>query len=96
MSNVNGSESISSAKCFAKNEVLTMKYQRLQDLREDHDLRQQDVADILSCQRNVYRRYETGEREIPVWALLSLAEYYNVSVDYLLGITDIKSPYPAK
>ena len=40
-----------------------MKYQRLQDLREDHDLRQQDIADILQCQRNVYRRYESGERE---------------------------------
>lgn len=70
-----------------------MKYQRLQDLRIDHDLRQQDVADILCCQRNVYRRYECGEREIPVWALITLSEYYHVSVDYLLGITDNKIPY---
>lgn len=73
-----------------------MKYQRLQDLREDHDLRQQDVADILKCQRNVYRRYETGEREVPVWVITTLAEYYNVSVDYLLGLTNRKSPYPKK
>lgn len=70
-----------------------MKFQRLQDLRIDHDLRQQDVADILCCQRNVYRRYECGEREIPVWALMKLSEYYHVSVDYLLGITDNKLPY---
>lgn len=71
-----------------------MKYQRLQDLREDHDLRQQDVADILKCQRNVYRRYECGEREVPVWVIITLAEYYNVSVDYLLGLTNRKSPFP--
>lgn len=71
-----------------------MKYQRLQDLREDHDLRQQDVADILHCQRNVYRRYECGEREVPVWVIVTLAEYYNVSTDYLLGLTNQKSPYP--
>lgn len=70
-----------------------MKYQRLQDLRIDHDLRQQDVADILCCQRNVYRRYECGEREIPVWALITLAEYYHVSIDYLVGVTDDKMPY---
>ncbi|MGN0346332.1 MAG: helix-turn-helix domain-containing protein [Lachnospiraceae bacterium] len=73
-----------------------MKYQRLQDLRMDHDLRQQDVADILCCQRNVYRRYESGEREIPTWALVRLAEFYHVSTDYLLGITDDKAPYPKR
>lgn len=73
-----------------------MKYQRLQDLREDHDLRQQDVADILQCQRNVYRRYESGEREVPVWVIITLAEYYNVSTDYLLGLTNRKTPYPKK
>lgn len=70
-----------------------MKYQRLQELREDHDLRQQDIADILQCQRNVYRRYESGEREVPVWVIISLAEYYNVTTDYLLGLSDIKNPY---
>ncbi|MBP3470492.1 MAG: helix-turn-helix transcriptional regulator [Lachnospiraceae bacterium] len=70
-----------------------MKYQRLQDLRVDHDLRQQDVADILCCQRNVYRRYECGEREIPTWVLVKLSEYYHVSIDYLLGLTDEKKPY---
>lgn len=71
-----------------------MKYQRLQDLRIEHAMRQQDVADILGCQRNVYRRYECGEREIPVWAVQDLARYYHVSVDYLLGLTDKEKPYP--
>ena len=70
-----------------------MKYQRLQDLRVDHDLRQQDIADILCCQRNVYRRYECGEREIPTWVLVKLSEYYHVSIDYLLGLTNEKKPY---
>lgn len=73
-----------------------MKYQRLQNLREDHDLRQQDIADLLHCQRNVYRRYESGEREVPVWVITTLAEYYNVSTDYLLDLTDLKAPYPKK
>ncbi len=73
-----------------------MKYQRLQNLREDHDLRQQDIADLLHCQRNVYRRYESGEREVPVWVITTLAEYYNVSTDYLLDLTDRKAPYPKK
>ena len=73
-----------------------MKYQRLRDLREDHDLSQREVADILKCQRVVYRRYECGEREVPVWVAATLAEYYNVSVDYLLELTDVKTPYPRK
>ena len=71
-------------------------YPRLRDLREDHDLRQRDVADILQCHRIVYRRYECGEREVPLWVMTKLAEYYNVSVDYLLELTDVKTPYPRK
>ncbi len=51
----------------------------------DHDLTQKQVADILGCQREVYRRYEKGTRTIPVEFLLKLADYYKVSVDYLLG-----------
>ena len=49
---------------------------------------QQQVADMLHMQRSVYRRYELGEREIPVWALMQLAEYYGVTTDYLLGMGD--------
>ena len=62
-----------------------MQFQRIEDLRIDHDLTQQQVADFLGCQREVYRRYEKGTRTIPVEFLIRLADYYNVSVDYLLG-----------
>ena len=67
-----------------------MKYQRLEDLRIDHDLSQQEVADILYCQREVYRRYEKGLRELPLSYAITLAQYYNVSLDYLVGLSDKK------
>lgn len=62
-----------------------MFFQRLEDMRIDHDLSQSDVAKILGCQREVYRRYEKGTRTIPVDFLIKLADYYDVSVDYLVG-----------
>lgn len=62
-----------------------MQFQHIEDLRVDHDLTQQQVADILGCQREVYRRYEKGTRTIPVEFLIKLADYYKVSVDYLIG-----------
>ncbi|MGN0341362.1 MAG: helix-turn-helix domain-containing protein [Roseburia sp.] len=65
-----------------------MYFQRLTDLRQDHDLTQQDVADILHCKREVYRRYEKGIREIPVSYAIILAQYYQVSLDYLLGLSN--------
>jgi transcriptional regulator with XRE-family HTH domain len=65
-----------------------MKWQRIEDLRIDHDLTQQQVADLLFCQREVYRRYEKGIREIPLSYAVTLAKYYGVSLDYLVGITD--------
>ena len=65
-----------------------MYFKRLRDAREDADRTQQNVADFLHMQRSVYRRYELGEREIPVWALIQLSQYYGVSVDYLLGLTE--------
>lgn len=67
-----------------------MYLKRLEDLRIDHDLTQQDVADILFCKREVYRRYEKGIRELPLSYAIKLAEYYNVSLDYLVGLTDTK------
>lgn len=67
---------------------------RLEDLRIDADKTQQQIADILVCQREVYRRYEKGERELPLWAAIKLAEYYNVSLDYLLGLTKERLPFP--
>lgn len=68
-----------------------MHIQRLRDLREDSDKTQQDIADYLNMHRSVYRRYETGEREIPVWALDKLADYYHTSTDYILGRNDIRN-----
>lgn len=62
-----------------------MQFQRLEDLRVDRDLTQQQVADILGCQREVYRRYEKGTRTIPVEFLIKLSDYYKVSIDYLVG-----------
>ncbi len=67
-----------------------MYFQRLEDLRTDHDLTQEDVAKILGCQREVYRRYEKGTRTIPVDFLMKLADYYGVSMDYLTGRTKEK------
>ena len=61
-----------------------MYLKKLEDLRLDHDLTQQQVADYLGCQREVYRRYEKGTRELPLDFLIKLADYYRVSVDYLL------------
>ena len=63
-----------------------MYLKRLKDLREDHDLTQQQVADMLHCQREVYRRYEAGIRELPVSYAVILANYYKVSLDYLVGL----------
>ena len=65
-----------------------MYFQRLEDLRVDNDKTQIEIAEYLNLNRSVYRRYESGEREIPVWAVIKLADYYRVSTDYLLGLTD--------
>lgn len=65
-----------------------MYFKRMEDLRIDHDLTQQDVADILHIQREVYRRYEKGTRTIPVEFLIQLADYYQTSIDYLVGLTE--------
>ncbi|MBO5214079.1 MAG: helix-turn-helix transcriptional regulator [Clostridia bacterium] len=62
-----------------------MQYQKIRDLREDHDLTQTDIAQILSCSQVCYSRYELGSRDIPTDVLIRLSNFYNVSVDYLLG-----------
>ncbi len=63
-------------------------YQRLRDMREDNDLKQKEIAAILKIDQRVYSNYETGKREIPIHLLIILADYYKVSTDYLLGLTD--------
>ena len=65
-----------------------MHFTRIEDLRIDHDLTQQQVADILHCKREVYRRYEKGLREIPISYAIILAKHYHVSLDYLCGLSD--------
>ena len=67
---------------------------RLRDLREDSDLKQRDLAALLNCTQACYSRYEKGNRDIPITLLCQLAEYYQTSVDYLLGRTDEPTPYP--
>ena len=63
-------------------------YQRIRDLREDRDLKQRQIADYLNCSQQVYSNYELGQRDIPTDVLIRLANYYNVSIDYLLGQTN--------
>ena len=68
-------------------------YRRIRDLREDHDLTQADMAQLLHVSQTTYSRYETGTLDIPTQVLILLAQYYGTSVDYLLGLTDTKQPY---
>lgn len=63
-------------------------YQRLRDLREDRDLTQQKVAEILKVAREQYLRYEKGKQELPMHHFITLARYYNVSLDFLAGLID--------
>ena len=65
-----------------------MIYQRIRALREDHDLTQTQMGKILSCSQRVYSNYERGDLDIPTEILIRLADFYEVSVDYLLNRTD--------
>lgn len=69
-------------------------YQRLRDLREDNDFSQEDIAYILGISRPQYTLYESGKRAIPIKYLRILARKYKVSIDYLVGDTDIPNRYP--
>ena len=70
-----------------------MYLKRLRDLREDKDLKQIDIADLLQIQQTVYSRYERGLQNIPLEHLLTLADFYNTSTDYILGRTNQVTPY---
>ena len=65
-----------------------MYLKRISDLRIDNDLTQKQVAEQLGMHLEVYRRYEKGLRDIPLWALIKLAKFYKVPTDYILGLTD--------
>lgn len=66
-------------------------YQRIRDLREDNDLLQKQICEIIGCKQQQYQLYESGKREIPVHQLIQLAEYYSVSLDYITGRTKEKN-----
>ena len=65
-------------------------YERLRDLREDFDLKQREIAEVLSISSQQYSLYEMGDREIPFHHVITLAKYYNVSIDYIAGLTNQK------
>lgn len=71
-------------------------YYRIRDLREDNDLSQEQVAKLLNVSQTTYSRYETGDLEIPILSLITLATFYSTSIDYLVDLTDYKQAYPNK
>lgn len=75
---------------------MTMYQNRLRDLREDKDLKQADIAKLLTVHQTTYSDYELNKLNIPVSVLHTLADFYGVSVDYLLGRTNRKEPYPKR
>ncbi len=71
-------------------------YHRIRDLREDLELSQTELAKQLGMSQTGYSKYETGENDIPTAILIQLAHLHHTSVDYLLGLTDVREPYPRK
>ena len=69
-------------------------YRRIRDMREDNDLFQKDLAEYLQCSQVSYSHYELGKRDIPTDVLIKLASFYHTSTDYLLGLTNVREPYP--
>lgn len=69
---------------------------RIRDLREDNDIKQKEIASYLMCDQSLYSKYEREERPLPLDYADKLADYYGVSVDYLMGRTNVKTPYPKK
>lgn len=75
--------------------VINMRL-RIRDMREDRDLTQQQIASYLQCDQSLYSKYEREERVIPLNVMIRLAQYYNTSMDYLVGLTDEKKAYKRK
>ena len=74
-----------------------MKYnERIRELREDHSLTQQKVADLLHVGQRTYADYESGKTRIPLDNIMILAKFYNTSMDYITGASNIQKPYPKK
>ena len=75
-----------------RNEIL--KYERIRNLRIDNNLTQGQIAEIINSKQNTYSQYEIGTLNYPIDVLITLAKFYNVSIDYLLGLTDVLESYP--
>ena len=73
-----------------------MKFKRIKDLREDHDKYQKDVAKLLGISQQYYSEYESGKRTIPINHLITLAKFYETSIDYIVGLTDEKNKKQVK
>ena len=73
-----------------------MIYERIRNLREDNDLTQSQMGEFLQCSQRIYSNYECGDVDIPTEILVKLAQFHGTSVDYLLGLTDEKTPYPRR
>ncbi len=71
-------------------------YERIRNLREDKDLTQKQIGQLLNMSQTGYNQYEIGKNDIPTNVLIKLSEFYNTSVDYLLNLTDEIKPYPRK
>lgn len=69
-------------------------YPRIRDLREDNDMTQKQLAQLLGMSQTGYSKYETGENDIPTSILIKLASIYNTNIDYMLGLTNVKRSYP--
>ena len=74
--------------------VIKLNIDRLKEIRQDRDLQQVDIAKVLKTSQVQYSRYERGIRVMPIDKIAMLAKFYDVSIDYLLGLTDIRKPYP--
>ncbi len=71
-----------------------MNIKRIKELREDNDIKQKEIASFLKCTQQQYSEYEKGKRLIQIDRLILIADFYNTSVDYILGLTDVFKPYP--
>ena len=69
-------------------------YKRIRDLREDRDLTQKQIGQLLNMSQTGYNQYEIGKNDVPTKILIELAKFYNTSIDYILGLTDEIKPYP--
>ena len=73
-----------------------IRYPNLREIRSDHKMTQEDMGKLLNCTQSTYSHYETGDRDIPSEQIIRLAKYFNCSTDYLLGLTNIRTPKPVE